>query len=77
MGDMPQEAREDVFMKAHGALLEQVHLFKNTGSSFLRQLSVQTSLYLFAPGDFIMYAGDMGRGMYCIRKGHAEVRKML
>ena len=28
---------------------------------------------MFAPGDIVLYAGDMGREMYSIRKGYVEV----
>lgn len=70
---MPQHAREDVYMKSHGELLTRVHLFAKTSTAFLRQLATNTSLYLFAPGEFILYSCDMGRDMYCIRKGYVEV----
>ena len=26
-----------------------------------------------APGDIILYSGDMGREMYCIKRGYVEV----
>ena len=60
-------------MKGYGALLAGVPVFANAEPAFLRQLSVGVSLYLFAPGDIIIYDRDMGRDMYLIRKGYVEV----
>lgn len=71
--ELPQSVQEDVCMKGYGDLLVHVPFFANTELSFLKQLSVDLSLYLFAPGDIVIYSGDMGRDMYLIRKGYAEV----
>lgn len=32
-----------------------------------------TPILVFISGDFIVYAGDMGREMYCVRRGLVEV----
>ena len=71
--DMPQSVREDVSMEECADLLSNVPFFKHVDNSFLREVSLTTSVYLFAPGDMILYSGDMGREMYCIRKGYIEV----
>ena len=55
----------------------QVPLFKDTDDKFLRELSLKAQLYVFSPGDTIIYAGDMGREMYIIRKGICEVHDFL
>ena len=70
---MPQSVREDVSMEECADLLSNIPLFKHVDDTFLREVSLTTSVYLFAPGDMILYSGDMGREMYCIRKGHIEV----
>lgn len=71
--DMPQSVREDVSMEECANLLSNIPFFKHVDDSFLREVSLTTSVYLFAPGDMILYSGDMGREMYCIRKGYIEV----
>lgn len=71
--DMPQSVREDVSMEECADLLNNIPFFKHVDNSFLREVSLTTSVYLFAPGDMILYSGDMGREMYCIRKGYVEV----
>ena len=71
--DMPQSVREDVSMEECADLLSNIPFFKHVDDSFLREVSLTTSVYLFAPGDMILYSGDMGREMYCIRKGYIEV----
>jgi len=30
-------------------------------------------IIIWFPGDFIVYAGDMGREMYCVRRGMVDV----
>lgn len=39
----------------------------------LALLSSLSNLSPFNAGDFIVYAGDMGREMYCVRRGQVEV----
>ena len=34
---------------------------------------VCVSVCVCAPGDIILYSGDMGREMYCIKRGYVEV----
>lgn len=71
--ELPQSVQEDVCMKGYDTLLTSMPIFSNVDPAFLRQLSVGLSLYLFAPGDIIIYERDMGRDMYLIRKGYVEV----
>jgi signal-transduction protein with cAMP-binding, CBS, and nucleotidyltransferase domain len=70
---MPQSVREDVSMEECADLLGNIPFFTHVDNAFLREVSLTTSIYLFAPGDMILYSGDMGREMYCIRKGYTEV----
>ena len=71
--DLPQGLQEDVGMEEFFPLLSNVKFFKNTDTAFLRQLTLYTHTHLFAPGDMIVYYGDIGTEMYCIRKGYVEV----
>jgi len=73
MHDMPQSVREDMSMEAWSSMASNVPFLTHVDSSFLRRLSLSTSTYMFAPGDIVLYAGDMGREMYSIRKGYVEV----
>ena len=75
--DMPPTTRREVCLRGYGPLLAKVPFLSGISTAFLRELSVSASLYLFAPGDIIVYRGDMGRDMYCIRKGYVEVEYTL
>ncbi len=70
---LPKSLQEDVGMEEFLPLLSNVKFLRNTDTAFLRQLSLYTHTYLFAPGDMIVYYGDTGTEMYCIRKGYVEV----
>ncbi|CAH3024940.1 unnamed protein product, partial [Porites evermanni] len=71
--DMPLTLQQDVTYEESKNVLERVPIFMETDAGFLRQLSLKTTSYLFSPGDYIVYAGDMGREMYCVRRGLVEV----
>lgn len=77
MHDMPQTVQEDVSMEAWSSMVNNIPFFTHTDPSFLRRVSLTTSTYMFAPGDIVLYTGDMGREMYCVRKGHVEVVNSL
>ena len=55
-------------MEECSSLLDAVPFFKHADTTFLRQLSLTTVTYLFAPGDFILYHGDMSREITSISK---------
>lgn len=71
--DMPKYIQEEVSMNGYGSLLTKVPFFAETSMRFLKEVSLTTSIYHFAPGEIILYRGDMGRNLYCVRKGHVEV----
>lgn len=73
MHDMPVTVRQDVSMEECASLLMSVPFFQHVDTSFLRQLSNVTSTFFFAPGDIVLYSGDMGREMYFIARGYVEV----
>ena len=49
-------------------------LFEGCDPEFFRLLAMNADSYVFCPGDFIVYAGDIGQEMYCVRRGIVEVR---
>ncbi len=73
MHDMPQSVCEDVSMEECSTLLNNIPVFKLADHNFLRQVSLAMSTYVFAPGDIVLYNGDMGREMYCVQRGYVEV----
>ena len=73
MNDMPRTLQEDVKMAECKSNMDSVKFLQGADMDFLRCLALQTSSYLFAPGDYILYYGDMGREMYCVRRGYVEV----
>ena len=54
------------------SLLNNIAVFKHADPSFLRQMSLAMSSYVFAPGDIVLYSGDMGKEMYCVQRGYAH-----
>ncbi|XP_068721896.1 uncharacterized protein [Montipora capricornis] len=73
IGDMPLILQQDVTYEQAKDALEKVPIFMETDANFMRQLSSKVISYIFSPGDCIIYAGDMGREMYCIRRGLVDV----
>eukprot|EP00058_Branchiostoma_floridae_P006940 XP_002592428.1 hypothetical protein BRAFLDRAFT_67294 [Branchiostoma floridae] len=73
MHDMPVALQQDVAFEEAKEVLEQVPLFQETDPSFLRELAVNTRAVLYAPGDVIVYSGDITRDLHMIRKGYCEI----
>ncbi|XP_044173366.1 LOW QUALITY PROTEIN: uncharacterized protein LOC114949688 [Acropora millepora] len=71
--DMPLILQQDVSYEQTKDVLEKVPIFMETDENFIRQLSLKAISYIFSPGDCIIYAGDMGREMYCVRRGLVEI----
>lgn len=70
---LPQSLQQDVSMEECSDILSSIPFFTHTDVGFLRQLSHATVTYMFSPGDVVLYHGDMGREMYCVRRGYLEV----
>ena len=77
MSDMPKTLQEDVKMAECQKNMDTVKFLQGIDEDFLRCLVLKTSNYLFAPGDYVLYYGDMGREMYCVRRGYVEVRPLM
>lgn len=73
MHELPRSVREDVSMEECSMLLDNIPVFRHVDPSFLRQVSLAMSAYVFAPRDIVLYSGDMGREIYCIQRGNLEV----
>ncbi|XP_032231588.2 uncharacterized protein LOC5507177 [Nematostella vectensis] len=73
MDDMPLVLQQDVCEQESTDILREVPLFIECDENFIKQLSLCTTSYIFKPGDYIVYAGDMGREMYCIRRGQVNI----
>ena len=55
------------------ALIEKVPFFKNASSEFLRDIIPRFDARMFAPGDVVVYEGDVGDEMYFLTRGQVEV----
>ncbi|XP_068704187.1 uncharacterized protein [Montipora foliosa] len=73
IGDMPLILQQDITYEQARDVLEKVPMFMEADANFIRELSLKTIPYIFSPGDCITYAGDMGREMYCVRRGLVDV----
>ncbi|XP_071497085.1 uncharacterized protein [Diadema antillarum] len=73
MHDMPIQLQQDIAYQDVEETLSKVPLFKECDCNFLRMLALKLHVYIFMPGDVIVYQGDMGREMYFIRRGTCEV----
>ncbi|XP_048580862.1 uncharacterized protein LOC5507189 isoform X3 [Nematostella vectensis] len=73
MADMPVRLQQEVCAEECTDLIKQVPIFVESDENFMRTLSLHTTSYVFKPGDYIVYAGDMGREMYCIRRGQVNI----
>nr|XP_054756976.1 uncharacterized protein LOC129263078 [Lytechinus pictus] len=73
MHDMPIQLQQDIAYQDVHETLSKVPLFKECDSNFLRMLALKLHVFIFMPGDVVVYQGDMGREMYFIRRGTCEV----
>ena len=55
------------------ALIEKVPFFKNASSEFLRDIIPRFDARMFAPGDVVVYEGDVGDELYFLTRGQVEV----
>lgn len=60
-------------MAMYGSLLAKVPFFLDD-STFLREVSVLSLIQHYTAGDVILYGMDMGRELFCIKKGRVKVK---
>ena len=68
MLDIPVPLRQDIAMEDYCWILTQCPLFEKTDESFLRALALKVVLHIFCPGQCIVYADDLAKEMYMIRR---------
>ncbi|XP_065903305.1 uncharacterized protein [Dysidea avara] len=73
LSDLPESLREEVLFTDLRGTIENIPWFANTDLSFMKKLASSMTVYLYSPGDFIMYHGDIYHEMFCVRKGIVEV----
>ena len=73
LDDLPAVLHEKLMFKRYGGLLKNVRFFQDLHSAELHELACFVHFYQFSPGDVILYNGDVGNELYCIKRGHVEV----
>ena len=71
--DIPSTLQLELTMHVNHKCLESVPLFKNSEIAYIRSLSLRIKPHLFMPNEYILHRGDIGREMYFIQKGYADV----
>eukprot|EP00118_Oscarella_pearsei_P012897 m.98493 g.98493 ORF g.98493 m.98493 type:complete len:2159 (+) comp36987_c0_seq18:234-6710(+) len=73
MFDIPVSLQHDVAHQETKWCFEKVPLFQECEESFLKELALVTHSYMYSPGEYVVYAGDIGREMYLVKRGIVEV----
>lgn len=71
--ELPEGMHSDVLMSLNRRMLEQVPLFKETTQEFIREVVRRLQPQIYLPGDYMIRTGEIGREMYFISRGVAEV----
>ncbi|KAI6654629.1 hypothetical protein LOD99_1024 [Oopsacas minuta] len=73
MFDLPLPLQENMASEIQEDIIRAMPLFAHTDPNYLKRLCLNTITYTYCPGEFIIYAGDMGKEMYFLRRGTVEV----
>ncbi|XP_074659484.1 uncharacterized protein LOC141912168 [Tubulanus polymorphus] len=73
MYDIPVKLQMDIANEEILPILGKVSMFEECDEEFLQMLALHCKSYLFMPHDIIVYSGDVGRELYCIRRGTCRV----
>lgn len=73
MADMPKTLQENLATEIKESVIRKIPLFSDADSTYMRKLCRNTCLFNYSPGEIIIYAGDIGREMYFIRRGTIEI----
>lgn len=70
---LPQSLRTEVSLFLKQEFLEKVPIFKDATDEFMRDIAVQMTPVVFAPGDYVVRVGEVAHAMYFINRGELEV----
>ena len=73
MFDLPLPLQESMASEIQEDIIRSMPLLSHTDPRYLKQLCLNTITYTYSPGEIIIYAGDMGKEMYFLRRGTVEV----
>jgi len=71
--DLPTSMHTEISLFLNREVLEKVPFFKNASDNFINVLVRLLKPQVFAPGEFIIRYGDIGKEMYFINRGVVEV----
>eukprot|EP00794_Sanderia_malayensis_P016547 gene16547-18222_t len=72
LNDLPYCLHAEICYTLIGDIISQVPMFENCGMPFRRLMCTRAQFCHFYPGEFVTNDGDIGQGMYIIRKGKVE-----
>lgn len=70
---LPHSLKSDVSMSLKKEILEKIHLFKDAGENFLRDISMKIQAVVFTPGDYVTRQGEIGEEMYFVVRGRIGI----
>ena len=73
MFDLPLPFQESMASEIQEDIIRALPIFARTDPNYMKRLCLNTITYAYSPGEIIIYAGDMGKEMYFIRRGSVEV----
>ncbi|XP_038070088.1 cyclic nucleotide-gated cation channel beta-3-like isoform X2 [Patiria miniata] len=73
MKNVPIKMQTDIAIHVHMDTLSKVSLFQDCDKMLLRDLVLKLRPVLFLPGDYICRKGEVGKEMYIIKNGVAQV----
>ncbi len=73
MKHFPETILEDIMMHLHKSLVLKVPMFSECHESFIRRLVCILEIQIFLENEYICRHGQMGTGMYFLRRGRCTV----
>jgi len=73
LGDLPLPMKVELSMFLHKEIIEKVPIFRGANTTIIRRIILNLVPVVFAPGDYIVVEGEIGREMFFISKGMVEV----
>ncbi len=69
LNDMPYCLHAEVCYALIGDIVKEIPMFRSCGMPFRRLLCTKAQFCHFYPGEYVMNDGDIGQGMYIVRRG--------